>query len=76
MIKTALTAALVLGSVSLAMATGFDPNLANRYPGYNGPVATSSQALQTRNVTLTNGAAAVRSESYIDRASQSFGGGY
>ena len=30
--KTALAATLVLGSTSLALAQGFDPNLANRYP--------------------------------------------
>ena len=32
MIKTALTAALVFGSVSVALASEFDPNLGNRYP--------------------------------------------
>ena len=32
MIKTALTAALVIGSVSFALASEFDPNLGNRYP--------------------------------------------
>ncbi|MEN3385254.1 MAG: hypothetical protein V7608_5298 [Hyphomicrobiales bacterium] len=31
-ITTALAVALVLGSPSLALAQGFDPNLANRYP--------------------------------------------
>ena len=30
--KIALAATLVLGSTSLALAQGFDPNLANRYP--------------------------------------------
>jgi hypothetical protein len=30
--KTALAVALVLGSPSLALAQGFDPNLANPYP--------------------------------------------
>jgi len=38
--KIALAAALVLGSASVALADGeFDPNLGNRYPAYNGPVA-------------------------------------
>ena len=38
--KIALAAALVLGSASVALADGeFDPNLGNRYPSYNGPVA-------------------------------------
>ena len=30
--KAALAVALVLGSTSLALAQGFDPNLSNRYP--------------------------------------------
>jgi len=30
--KTALAVTLVVGSTSLALAQGFDPNLANRYP--------------------------------------------
>ena len=38
--KIALAAALVLGSASAALADGeFDPNLANRYPAYNEPIA-------------------------------------
>ena len=46
MIKTALTAALVLGSVSFALASEFDPNLGNRYP-------QATTQLQSRNVALT-----------------------
>ena len=30
--KTALIAALILGTASVAMASEFDPNLGNRYP--------------------------------------------
>jgi hypothetical protein len=37
--KAALAAALVLGSTSLALAQGFDPNLANRYPSLTNPQA-------------------------------------
>lgn len=38
MIKTALATSIVLGSASLALAQGgFDPNPANRYPGYAEP---------------------------------------
>ncbi len=67
--KTTLALALVLGTASFAFAAGeSDPNLFNRYPGYNmthggGPV------LQTRNVGLTSGYA-VKSpaQSRIDRA--------
>ena len=36
-IKTNLSAVVVLGSVSLAHANSFDPNLANRYPGLAEP---------------------------------------
>jgi len=35
--KAALAVALVLGSSSLALAQGFDPNLANRYPHLASP---------------------------------------
>ncbi len=69
-IKTALIAALTLGTVAVASASEFDGNLVNRYP------QTTTQAFQGRNVALTGQAHAVRNESYIDRASQSFGGGY
>src|SRR4051795_3972785 len=38
--KIALITALLLGSASAALADGgFDPNLANHYPAYNGPIA-------------------------------------
>jgi hypothetical protein len=36
-IKTTLVTGIVLSSASLAQAQGFDPNLANRYPGYAAP---------------------------------------
>ncbi|HKS64867.1 MAG TPA: hypothetical protein VJT13_24420 [Xanthobacteraceae bacterium] len=43
--KIALAAALIVGSASVAMADGeFDPNLGNRYPGYNGPAVTTFQS--------------------------------
>jgi hypothetical protein len=69
MFKTALTAALIFGTASVALASEFDGNLANRYP------QATSQVLEGRNVALTGGNMTV-SQSYIDRASQSFGGGY
>ena len=49
MIKTALTAAIVLATASAAFATEFDGNLANRYAGFAG---ASMQSMQTRNVAL------------------------
>ncbi len=52
--KVALAAALVFGSASIALADGeFDPNLANRYPAYNGPIAqASSSTFNTAPVAL------------------------
>ena len=78
--KTALIAALVLGTASVAMAQDFDGNLANRYPAYAAPLAQqhSSQVLEGRNVALTGRPSAiVESQVGFDRASNpSAGGGY
>ena len=72
--KTALVAAIVFGTASVALASEFDANLANRYPQAG---AQTSRMFEGRNVALTGGnAVVIRNESYIDRASQSFGGGY
>ena len=74
MFKTVLIAALTLGTVAVASAQEFDPNLGNRYPAYNEPMAP--HGWQTRSAAMTRGhAAMIRNESYIDRASQSFDGG-
>jgi len=69
MIKTALTAALVFGSVSVALASEFDPNLGNRYP-------QATTQMQGRNVALTGQTVISGEQAWIDRASRSFGGGY
>ena len=78
--KTALIAALVLGTASVAMAQDFDGNLANRYPAYAAPLAAqahSSQVLEGRNVALTGRPSAIESQVNFDRASNpSAGGGY
>ena len=37
MTKTVLATIVLLGSVTLAQANSFDPNLANRYPSYAEP---------------------------------------
>ena len=67
MIKTALAAAIVLATASVAFATEFDGNLANRYAGFSG---ASAQSMQTRNVALTGQVAAKK----IDRAGASHDG--
>lgn len=88
MTKTILAAAAVLGSVSLAQAQGFDPNLANRYPSYaepgvygytadaGTPHALNQRSLQSRDVSLPRQNVPAATEAWMDRASQSFGGGY
>ena len=89
--KIALITALVIGTSSVAMAEdGFDPNLANRYPAYAGPIAAPSatfqsapvRLLQGRNVALTTGQMGSGQASPFeidrnDRASSPYaGGGY
>ena len=73
-IKTALTAAIILGTASFALATEQDANLANRYAGFNGSAVFQSApvALQTRNVSL--GSQAMSAKTY-DRAGASTDGG-
>jgi hypothetical protein len=89
--KIALITALVIGTASVAFAEdGFDPNLANRYPAYAGPVAAAAQTFQSapvrmlrsRNVALPAGQvrsfAAQPSPFEIDRndrASSPYAGG-
>ena len=89
-IKTVLAAVAVVGSVSFAQATSFDPNLANRYPSYaepgvygytakgGAPVRLNDQSLQTREVSLPRQTPpSANEELWLDRASQNFdGGGY
>jgi hypothetical protein len=89
--KIALITALVIGTSSVAMAEdGFDPNLANRYPAYAGPIAARSatfqsapvRLLQGRNVALPTGQMGSGQASPFeidrnDRASSPYaGGGY
>ena len=66
--KIVLATALFAATSSAALAQGFDPNLANRYPSYADPAAPVAQATaphkslhsapvrlrQGRNVGLTN----------------------
>jgi hypothetical protein len=85
--KTVIATIVLLGSATLAQAQGFDPNLANRYPSYaepgaygyssNGgaPAPTAARSLQSRDVSLPRHEAPRANEAWMDRASQSFGGG-
>ena len=58
--KIALAAVLFAATSSAALAQGFDPNLANRYPSYADPIAPAPQAtergaLQSAPVRLQQG---------------------
>ena len=44
--KIVLATALFAATSSAALAQGFDPNMANRYPGYANPAAQAPQATQ------------------------------
>ena len=68
--KIALITALVIGTGSVALATEFDPNLANRYPSYAAP---KGQSMITKDVSL-GGAAQWQSPTF-DRASNPNAGG-
>lgn len=71
--KIALIIALTMGTASVAMAEdGFDPNLANRYPGYAAP---KGQSLTTRNVGLGGGNWTAQQSPTFDRASNPNAGG-
>jgi hypothetical protein len=88
--KIALAAALVTATASVALAQDFDPNLANRYPAYAGPVAQQGtmqsapvRLLQGRNVALPSGKIGIGAQASpfeidrSDRASSPYaGGGY
>ena len=78
MFKTALTAALILGTASAAFAFEYDANLANRYPGFNGSAAAQTQVLQSAPVALqTRNVSSGGSQTVIsgDRASSPQAGG-
>lgn len=55
--KIALVAALLAGTATAAMAQDFDPNLANRYPGYasTAPRATLQSAPVRLNQSVVTG---------------------
>lgn len=72
--KIALIAALVIGTGSVAFAEdGFDPNLANRYPGYAAP--GQIQVMTTRPVALGGSQWIAPQMQAFDRASNPYAGG-
>ena len=89
--KIALAAALFAATSTVALAQDFDPNLANRYPGYAAPNVAQTQTVAPRgfnsapvrlNNGLTNQSGSYTGQSEFDvdradRASSPFaGGGY
>lgn len=70
MLKTALTAALVFGSVSVALATEYDSNEGNRFPQ-----ASVSQAFEGRNVALSGSQNVIVRTPMTDRAGSPYAGG-
>ena len=81
--KIALAAALLAVTSTVALAEGFDPNLANRYPGYAAPSAAPTVAPRGFNsapVRLNNQTGTYTGESEFDvdrfdRASSPYAGG-
>ena len=65
MLKTALAAILILGTVSASFASEFDGNLGNRYPQASRVLVTKPVAMPTQTPS-----------SALDIAGQTFGGGY
>jgi hypothetical protein len=51
--KIALAATLFAATSSVAMAQGFDPNMANRYPSYAAPITSAPQATAPRGTLRT-----------------------
>jgi|GEM_PF-3838338 len=71
MIKTILTAAVLVGTASLALAAETDPNAYNRYPSYNMTTQGAAPAFQSRNVALTGGQTVISGEqAWLNRASR------
>ena len=71
MIKTILTAAVLVGTASLALAAEIDPNAYNRYPSYNMTTQGMAPAFQSRNVALTGGHTVISGEqAWLNRASR------
>ena len=73
--KIALTAAVIFGTASVALASESDPNLFNRYPGANMTKQVAAPVFEGRNVALTSGKAARFSSQRTDSAPIT-GGGY
>jgi hypothetical protein len=68
--KTLLTASIVLATATAAFADSeFDANIGNRYPAYNGPVAThAAPSFTSRNVALGGGQVIVRHDRETERS--------
>lgn len=73
-LNLAIAAIMLLGAASAASAQEFDPNLANRYPAYAGPVSPAPHAMRINhepNVSLRRNYAATHGQSYEFSVDQS-----
>ena len=77
MIKTALAAVIVLGSVSLAPVQARAANFAHRHPAHGtAPERLRAHSFQGRDVSLPRERApSAAEEEWMDRASANVGGG-
>ncbi len=73
-LASVLAAVLVIGSASVALADDYTDQTADALRSY-GPVV-SQQALTTRPVALPRHPVQTNDPSWMDRASQTFSGGY
>jgi hypothetical protein len=70
--KTALTAAIIFGTASVALAAEFDANQLNRYQGYTSP--KSAPAFHSRDVSMGGSQVIIRNDQrWLDRASEGYG---
>jgi hypothetical protein len=79
--RIAVATALIAATSTIALATEFDPNPANRYPAYAAPIAATQvqDVLRTAPVSLSSGNAATTGQPYEieghDRGSSPYAGG-
>ena len=71
--KIVLATALLAATSSAALAQGFDPNLANRYPSYAEPVAPTAQA-KTPHASLQSAPVQLRQGRNVGLTNDQFGG--
>lgn len=72
--KLAIAAALFASTASVALAQDADPNLLNRYPGYNGANGVQDSPVVVAPRTFQSAPVALRQDGAIERAPRATGG--